>query len=241
MAPSETSKIRFHDYDKCNELQNIIEQDLKDMRKIFDELEKIKQEKKNWETQLDEHTNLKNEKKEWDILLEEYHVENDLLQEENAELCKQINNLYKSFRHHFDRPNKGIHFLNNSKLTEKGSTSRRPTSNKSIQEIFKSIKISSDASQLLPNPKRRKMSNSPNVLLDTSDIPNFNLCSFSLGSTQKTGLEDEQKEKIRIRKEKRKEEKRKMEEKKSKSKRKRAVKKQVIEKVVDYEEEVEIE
>ncbi|XP_019266235.1 PREDICTED: uncharacterized protein LOC109243713 isoform X2 [Nicotiana attenuata] len=47
--------------------------------------------------------------------------------------------------------------------------------------------ISSDASQLFPNPKRRKISSSP--MCDTSDIPNFNLCSFSLGSTQGTGLE----------------------------------------------------
>ncbi|XP_019256279.1 PREDICTED: uncharacterized protein LOC109234666 [Nicotiana attenuata] len=42
--------------------------------------------------------------------------------------------------------------------------------------------ISSDASELLPKPKRRKISSSP--MCDTSDIPNFNLCSFSLGSTQ---------------------------------------------------------
>nr|XP_033509754.1 uncharacterized protein LOC117274528 [Nicotiana tomentosiformis] len=49
--------------------------------------------------------------------------------------------------------------------------------------------ISSDASQLLPNPKRRKMSSSPNVMSDTSDIPNFKLCSFSLGSTEGTGSE----------------------------------------------------
>ncbi|OIS96598.1 hypothetical protein A4A49_17042 [Nicotiana attenuata] len=47
--------------------------------------------------------------------------------------------------------------------------------------------ISADASQLLPNPKRRKISSSP--MCDTSDIPNFNLCSFSLGSTQGTGSE----------------------------------------------------
>nr|XP_016482026.1 PREDICTED: uncharacterized protein LOC107802954 [Nicotiana tabacum] len=47
--------------------------------------------------------------------------------------------------------------------------------------------ISSDASQLLPNPKRRKISSSP--MYDTSDILNFNLCSFSLGSTQGTDSE----------------------------------------------------
>ncbi|XP_070004317.1 uncharacterized protein [Nicotiana sylvestris] len=47
--------------------------------------------------------------------------------------------------------------------------------------------ISSDASQLLPNPKRKKISSSP--MCDTSDIPNFNLCSFSLGSTQGTDSE----------------------------------------------------
>nr|XP_033509823.1 uncharacterized protein LOC117274604 [Nicotiana tomentosiformis] len=49
--------------------------------------------------------------------------------------------------------------------------------------------ISSDASQLLPNTKRRKASSSPNVLGDTSDIPDFNLCSFSMGSTQETSSE----------------------------------------------------
>ncbi|OIT31993.1 hypothetical protein A4A49_11974 [Nicotiana attenuata] len=49
--------------------------------------------------------------------------------------------------------------------------------------------ISSDALEFLPNPKRRKMSSSPNVLCDTSDIPDFNLCSFSLGSTQVTSSE----------------------------------------------------
>ncbi|XP_070052883.1 uncharacterized protein [Nicotiana tomentosiformis] len=49
--------------------------------------------------------------------------------------------------------------------------------------------ISSDASQLLPNAKRRKMSSSPNVMSDTSDIPKFKLCSFSLGSTEGTGSE----------------------------------------------------
>ncbi|XP_019224700.1 PREDICTED: uncharacterized protein LOC109206335 [Nicotiana attenuata] len=48
-------------------------------------------------------------------------------------------------------------------------------------------RISSDALQLLPNPKRRKISSSP--MCDTSDIPNFNLCSFSLGSTQGTDSE----------------------------------------------------
>ncbi|XP_070019311.1 uncharacterized protein [Nicotiana sylvestris] len=48
-------------------------------------------------------------------------------------------------------------------------------------------KISSDASELLPKPKRRKISSSP--MCDTSDIPNFNLCSFSLGSTQGTDSE----------------------------------------------------
>ncbi|OIT18919.1 hypothetical protein A4A49_50567, partial [Nicotiana attenuata] len=42
--------------------------------------------------------------------------------------------------------------------------------------------ISSDASELLPKPTRRKISSSP--MCDTSDIPNFNICSFSLGSTQ---------------------------------------------------------
>ncbi|OIT18858.1 hypothetical protein A4A49_43301 [Nicotiana attenuata] len=42
--------------------------------------------------------------------------------------------------------------------------------------------ISSDASELLPKPKRRKISSSP--MCDTSDISNFNICSFSLGSTQ---------------------------------------------------------
>ncbi|XP_019256344.1 PREDICTED: uncharacterized protein LOC109234736 [Nicotiana attenuata] len=47
--------------------------------------------------------------------------------------------------------------------------------------------ISSDASQLLLNPKRRKISSSP--MCDTSDIPNFNICSFSLGSTQGTDSE----------------------------------------------------
>ncbi|XP_070026030.1 uncharacterized protein [Nicotiana sylvestris] len=47
--------------------------------------------------------------------------------------------------------------------------------------------ISSDASQLLPNPKRRKIFSS--FMCDTSDIPNFNLCSFSLGSTQGTDSE----------------------------------------------------
>ncbi|XP_070005793.1 uncharacterized protein [Nicotiana sylvestris] len=47
--------------------------------------------------------------------------------------------------------------------------------------------ISSDASQLLPNPQRRKISSSP--MCDTSDISNFNLCSFSLGSTQWTDSE----------------------------------------------------
>nr|XP_016477583.1 PREDICTED: uncharacterized protein LOC107799033 isoform X1 [Nicotiana tabacum] len=47
--------------------------------------------------------------------------------------------------------------------------------------------ISSDASQLIPNPKRRKISSSP--ICDTSDILNFNLCSFLLGSTQGSGSE----------------------------------------------------
>nr|XP_016469804.1 PREDICTED: uncharacterized protein LOC107792126 [Nicotiana tabacum] len=47
--------------------------------------------------------------------------------------------------------------------------------------------MSSDASQLLPNPKRRKISSSP--MCDTGDILNFNLCSFSLGSTQGTDSE----------------------------------------------------
>ncbi|XP_070004931.1 uncharacterized protein [Nicotiana sylvestris] len=47
--------------------------------------------------------------------------------------------------------------------------------------------ISSDASELLPKPKRRKISSSP--MCDTSDILNFNLCSFSLGSTQGTDSE----------------------------------------------------
>ncbi|XP_019261602.1 PREDICTED: uncharacterized protein LOC109239483 [Nicotiana attenuata] len=140
MAPSETSEVRFQDCDKCNELQSIVEQALEDMRKILDELMKTKREKKNLETQLEEYNNLKKEKEEWDILLEEYQVENDLLQEENVELHKQMNSLHISSRHQFDRPNKRAHFLNNSKLTNKGSTSRRPTSNKSTQESFKSTK-----------------------------------------------------------------------------------------------------
>ncbi|XP_019254991.1 PREDICTED: uncharacterized protein LOC109233560 [Nicotiana attenuata] len=132
IAPSETSEVRFHDCDKCNELQSIVEQALDDMRKILDELMKIKREKKTLETQLEEYNKLKREKEEWDILLEE--------QEENVELRKQMNSLHISSRHHFDRPNKQAHFLNNFKLTDKGSTSRRPTSNKSTRESFKSTK-----------------------------------------------------------------------------------------------------
>ncbi|XP_070008504.1 uncharacterized protein [Nicotiana sylvestris] len=49
------------------------------------------------------------------------------------------------------------------------------------------LQISPDASQLIANPKRRKIFSSP--MCDTSDIPIFNLCSFSLDSTQRTDSE----------------------------------------------------
>nr|XP_016434127.1 PREDICTED: uncharacterized protein DDB_G0283697-like [Nicotiana tabacum] len=156
MAQSETTRKRKsfgawsdedisdndHEESTSNRFMNPSEtkQALEDMRKILDELKKTKREKMNWETQLEEYNKLKKEKEEWDILLEDYQDENDLLQEENAELRKQMNSWHKSSRHHFDRQNKRSHFLNNFKLTDKGSTSRRPTSNKSTQKSFKSTK-----------------------------------------------------------------------------------------------------
>ncbi|XP_070005261.1 uncharacterized protein [Nicotiana sylvestris] len=130
MAMEEINKKNLNEYNKFSK-------EKKNWEIQLDQYKKLMHEKKDWEIQLEEYNKLRNEKNEWDTQLKEYLVENNLLQEENFELRKQIRSLHKSPIHYFDR-SKSSPWLNSYKSTEKGSTSKRPTLNKLIEESSKS-------------------------------------------------------------------------------------------------------
>ncbi|XP_070015340.1 uncharacterized protein [Nicotiana sylvestris] len=106
MARGETSEVRSYNCERCNELQNILDLNLKESQKIMNELKRLTKEVKDWK--------LKHKVCE---------IEKEVLQEEFEELQMQLNGMLKSTSHSSIRSNQTTY-----KSTGKGPARTKSTS-----------------------------------------------------------------------------------------------------------------
>ncbi|XP_060210640.1 uncharacterized protein LOC132637589 [Lycium barbarum] len=107
MAIGETSEVRPYHCSNCSETQELLDQTLEDLNRVFNEYKKLKRERRDWE-----------------LKLEVVETEKDLHQEEVDDLKLQLNGLRKSTSHSSVKSNKSTH---NNKSTGKRPINSRNT------------------------------------------------------------------------------------------------------------------